>query len=114
RACVPFIASLHHVEAPELLNLSVRADSQDACIVSSNIEDITGRHTTSEGKLCSCDRPPRAVASATGQRAPVNDRESAPMTIRCKRSDRVIGEFVTASPIGDNEQPITPRGYKHC
>src|SRR4030095_1049418 len=113
RTCVPLVAPSARVEAAELLNPPVRADTQDTCIVGSSIDNVTDRHTTSQVNLRKRDRSPDAVPSTTRQRTPVDDRESTVTTVRCETCDRVVGEFLMRLPIGNDEQPLAPCSYKH-
>jgi hypothetical protein len=98
RARVPLIASGDLVEAAELLDLSGRADAQDACIVGPDVDNAADRHTTSEIELRGGDRAPNAVGRATVKRASVDDSEGAAMPVRGERSDRAMDEILAARP----------------
>src|ERR1039458_7130368 len=113
RACVPRLAPGNAVEAAELLDLSGRVHAQDACIVSPDVDDLVDRHATCETKLRNRNRAPHPVGCATAKRVSVNYGKSAATSVRCERSDGLIGELLVARLAGDDEQPVAPCSHKH-
>ncbi len=108
RTGVPGRTPIDRVEASDLRECPVVADTQEPRIIRPDVDTVAQRDAASEVALRGQDRAPCTITCAATKLVPIDDREGAPIRDRCDRSYRVTGELMMLELASDGEQAVAP------
>ena len=114
RPRVPQVASCNRPEAGERIDLAIVIDAQDPRIVRPEIDRIADDDHGSEGHWAGSERAPRALASPTAKRVPIDRGEDTPILIRCEISHRATSKLLAARVALEHEEPVGSGGRKYA
>jgi hypothetical protein len=96
-----------------LVDVAIRTDAKDACIVSADVDDVADCYSAREVKVAVRNRNPLTGRHAPAERVPVYNGESATAPVRREAPDWLTGELLVTTPSSQHEHAVVPGRDKY-